>query len=200
MNRKITLRQFNNGLSGLIIVIALYMIVAPFWPQLIFYFDNKFGTKTVPYSGGLSKDLNLPADNDSLPADNRLVIPASNINTPILEGDTIDVINSGGSWRRPFGSSPGEKGNTIIVAHRFYYGSSATFYHLDKLKIGDELAIYWQGKELVYEVENVQVVTPFATEVEAQTDDERLTLYTCTPLWTSINRLVVVAKPKKENI
>ena len=38
------------------------------------------------------------------------------------------------------------------------------------------------------------VVTPNQTAIQAPTNDNRLTLYTCTPLWTARNRLVVIAE------
>ena len=50
-----------------------------------------------------------------------------------------------------------------------------------------------------YKVESSRTVPDTAIQVEAPTKDARLTLYTCTPLWNPVNRLVVVAKPIMES-
>lgn len=86
----------------------------------------------------------------------------------------------------------------MLVGHRFTYDGNGVFYHLDKLKVGDQLAVFWEGKKYQYTVTETKVVPATATEVEDQTQDPQLTLYTCTPLWSAKDRLVVIAKPLTE--
>jgi sortase A len=47
----------------------------------------------------------------------------------------------------------------------------------------------------LYKVAEIKTVASTAGEVEAPTDTDQLTLYTCTPLWSAKERLVIVAKP-----
>jgi len=54
--------------------------------------------------------------------------------------------------------------------------------------------VYWQGKEYVYRVYEITEVLPNQVEIEYSTKDSILTLYTCSPLWTSEKRLVIKAK------
>jgi sortase A len=189
-----TLRKFNNTLSIIVIVLGLYIALSPFLPQIGFWFRDKSPEAVAPYSGQLAS-LENSDSNKPTPQDNRLVIPSIGIDEPILEGSNIWVINSGGTWRRPNTSTPTENNNTVIVGHRFFGSNVSTFYHLDKVETGQKMAIYWQGEEIVYEVTEIKVVDPTAIEIESQTTEKQLTIYTCTPIWTAKNRLVIIAKP-----
>lgn len=188
------LRTFNNLLSVLVIIIALYIIIAPFIPKIQFLLRDKSPEVTAPYSGRLAQDTGSNST-ASIPADNRLVVPSIGINEPIKESSNIWVIRYGGTWRRPSSANPSLGGNTVIVGHRYYGSEGSTFYNLDQVAIGDEIAAYWEGVEYVYKVTEITVVDPSQVRIEAPTADKRLTLYTCHPLWTSKNRLVIVAKP-----
>lgn len=149
-------------------------------------------TKSITNANGLKKDTV-----NQVPQDNRLMIQKIGLNVPINEGQNISALNTG-SWRRPNTSSPNKDGNTVIVGHRFTYRGNDMFYHLDKVKQGDNIRIWWEGKKYDYTVRAISEVGPEKTEVEAPTEIKQLTLYTCTPLWSAKNRLVVVAKPNGE--
>lgn len=112
---------------------------------------------------------------------------------PIHEGDKA-ALNKG-VWHTPLSSAPDKGGNVVLTGHRFTYGGPAVFYHLDKVKQGDEIVLYWHKQKYRYQVEQVLVVPPSAAEVIAPTGQPRLTIYTCTPLVTAKNRLVIQAKP-----
>lgn len=130
-----------------------------------------------------------------IPLDNTLVIPKISVDAKVLEGNTADILNTG-FWRRPKSSSPDKGGNVVITGHRFLYTSGPnTFYDLDKVHKGDDIILYWGGKEYSYVVDEVKIVAPTAVEIEEPTQEDVLTLYTCTPLWTSKQRLVVKARP-----
>jgi LPXTG-site transpeptidase (sortase) family protein len=64
--------------------------------------------------------------------------------------------------------------------------------------VGQKLALFWEGKEYLYEVTETKVVEATAVEIEAPTKDKQLTIYTCTPIWTAKQRLVVIALPVDE--
>jgi len=130
-----------------------------------------------------------------IPNDNFLIIPKIDVYGEVLVGDSINLLNSG-IWHRPDTSTPPAGGNTVFVAHRFQYTTGPnTFYHLDKLAVGDEITVFWNGIEYDYSVIEVSVVSPDEVEIEYNTEEPIVTLYTCTPLWTATNRLVVKAKP-----
>ena len=189
-NRTSGLRRFNNFLSVIVIALGIYITVTPILPELQFLFKKK--------TGHISSELNYSDKNEPgkkpIPKDNRLVIPQIGLDANVFEGKYADTLKKG-MWRRPKTSTPDQGGNTVIVGHRFTYKDPAIFYHLDKLKMDDTFALYWQGKEYLYKVSEIKIVEPHQIEVEDQTTDPTLTLYTCTPLWTSKQRLVVVAHP-----
>lgn len=162
-------------------------MVLPLLPNATYYVsgitgNNKLSSTTV----------------ETEPQDNRLMIEKIGVNVPINEGNDLSALNNG-SWRRPNTSTPSDGGNTVIVGHRFTYTGNDIFYHLDKVSLGDNIRVWWQGKSFDYTVRTVEEVEPTAIEIEAPTENEQLTLYTCTPLWSAKNRLVIVATPKGEN-
>ena len=102
---------------------------------------------------------------------------------------------SKGIWHPDNTSTPDRSGNTILSGHRFTYGGPAVLYHLDKVQVGDGITVFWDKQQYDYKVTSVQTVPPSATNVLAPTTESQLTIYTCTPLVTAKNRLVVIAKP-----
>jgi sortase A len=116
-----------------------------------------------------------------------------------LEGPVSNWFNIlyRGIWRWPDGSTPDKGGNTIFLSHRFSYtGPRGAFYYLNKLQTGDSIGVVWNGKLYTYDVVSTQVVPPTDTAIENNTSDAQITLFTCTPLWHPVDRLVVVAKLK----
>lgn len=186
------LRTINNILSLIAIFLGLYILLSPFIPQILFLLRDKSPAAVAPYQGSLAEDNK---NNNPLPPpdDNRIVIPALSLNEPVFEGSNIGVINGGGTWRRPNTSTPDKGGNTVIVGHRYFASKASTFYSLDKLGSGDRFAVYWEGQEYVYEVQSERVVESDAIEIEGPTQEPTLTLYTCHPLWTARDRLVITA-------
>ena len=85
----------------------------------------------------------------------------------------------------------------MLVGHRFTYDGAAVFYSLDKLKAGDDAYLVHNQKIYRFVVTSSAIVPPTATEVEAPSNEAKLTLYTCTPLVTAKNRLVYTAELKE---
>ena len=93
---------------------------------------------------------------------------------------------------------PGESGNTYLFAHStdaFYNVGryNAIFYLLGKLEQGDEIKVFYNEEEIVYKVRNKKVVAPDEIKYLGNFGGKTLTLQTCYPPGTTINRLVVVA-------
>lgn len=195
----ITLRQANNTLFAAIIAINVYIIAAPLIPQVTYWWDVHHTDKQVQLQKLIQKPVAAVGKPSVSPDPNHLIIPAMTLNQPTLEGpesDWFDLLYKG-VWRWPDSSTPDKGGNTVFLAHRFSYtGPRGAFYYLDKLKPGDDIGVVWGGKTYTYSVVSSQTVPPTDTTIEDNTADAQITLFTCTPLWHPVNRLVVVAKLK----
>jgi len=182
------LARINTALLGLIIVINSYLLLMPIFPKLVYWWQNH--THAPTSTATLNKKVHADS---AIPNENRLVVPAMHLDDQIFEGKDMSALKYG-PWRLPYTSTPDKGGNTVIVGHRYTYTNPrGTFYSLDQVHIGDQLAVFWQHKKYVYRVNTVTTVKPDTVSVEAPTADNRLTLYTCTPLWLPKDRLVVTA-------
>lgn len=86
---------------------------------------------------------------------------------------------------------PGERGNTVIYGHN-RWGILAG---LKNIKIGDQIIVKSEDDSIRnYSVEEILVVSPDQIEVVLPTEEEVLTLYTCTGFLDS-KRLIVKAHP-----
>ncbi len=189
---RLSLRSFNNFLAIIAIGLGLYIALEPFAPTFFYWLRDRSPAKIAPYSGRLADD-NGNGNPGEIPDETRIVIPSLSLNEPVNEGDNIWVIHEGGTWRLPDTSTPDKGSNTVIVGHRYYAAAASTFYNLDKLKVGEELAVYWQKQEYVYKIRESKIVPATAVEIEDPTTKPTLTLYTCHPIWTAKDRLVVQA-------
>lgn len=196
------LKRINFALLGVIIFVNLYTIALPFLPGISYWWRNRGGDKPISVSAYIKKTTATKgSDPASDTSSNRIIIPRMSLNTPLLEGAQRDSFNllKAGTWHLPFSTNPTESGNMVVAAHRFSYtGPRGLFYFLDKLQVGDEIGVQWEGKLYHYLVTSSRVVAPTEVSVQQPTTDTRLTLYTCTPLFNPVNRLVVVAKPITE--
>jgi sortase A len=128
----------------------------------------------------------------------KITIKDINVEGQIFQGESSKTMDNG-FWHFPISKFPGEKGNVVIIGHRYLNLPPAknTFYNLDKVKIGDHIDITHTEGEFTYIVVEIKEVEPNDMTVIEQSDDYRLTLITCTPLWTSEKRLAVIAKLDK---
>lgn len=189
------LRIFNNFLTFVVAFLALYIIAVPYLPQIGWWLKHD-----SPIQAILPRDENpaAVAAADQVVEDDRLFIPRIDLNQTIYNGNKSDLEK--GVWRVSATSTPDKGGNTVLVGHRFTYKDPAgVFYHLDKVQHGDIITVHWQGKVYEYKVTEIKVVPATEVSVEANTPEPQLTVYTCTPLWSVENRLVVIAKPLPEN-
>jgi LPXTG-site transpeptidase (sortase) family protein len=126
--------------------------------------------------------------------DTKLIVPSASIEGSVVVGKTQEAMLDG-FWHFPLSSVPEKRGNTVIFGHRFdkIPPETETFYNLDKVDIGDKIYLKQRDNEISYTVVSTRVVGKNDHSVLQNTDDYRLTLITCTPLWTSDRRLVVIA-------
>lgn len=143
-----------------------------------------------------AKRVKAKVVNRMRPPDNRLVIPKIGVNLPIVEGQESESALWKGAWRISGSSTPKFGGNTVLSAHRFRYRppSNLTLYLLDKVKRGDVMIVYWQGKEYDYRITETKIVPRENTDIAEPTLTDQLTVFTCHPLFSTKERLVVVGE------
>jgi len=149
-----------------------------------------------------------PTTSVTVSADPKLIIPKINVDVPVIYNVTPDydsqmkAMENGVAY---FGipganSKPGQIGNTVLSGHSsndiIDQGNyKFIFARLDHLVKGDTIFVNYESKRYIYTVTKTEVVKP--TDVSAlvyKTDKPVLTLITCTPLGTSLNRLLVTAE------
>lgn len=149
-----------------------------------------------------------PTKDVSVSQDPRIIIPKINVDVPVAydistDYDTQMAAMAKGLAHFPIpgaDSHPGEVGNTVLAGHSsndlFDTGQyKFIFAQLDKLTIGDSIYANYKGIRYTYVVTGTKVVAP--TDVSAlvyPTTKPILTLLTCTPLGTALNRLLVTAE------
>jgi sortase A len=181
-------------LSVIVIFASLFLITAPFFPKISFPVKNNLES-LLKSNRIIDTSLKTKSLEKTIPEKNTLRITKINVESEIVEGDDEQSLNRG-MWIRPNSSTPEKGGNTVITGHRFLYTfGSNTLYHLDKLENGDNISVFWNQKEYVYKVLEKKIVPPNEIQIEDQTSDPRLTIYTCTPIWTATDRLVIIAEP-----
>jgi sortase A len=127
---------------------------------------------------------------------NRVIIAKIGVNAPIIDSDSENYGLSKGAWRLPEASTPDKGGNTVITGHRFKYlpPSNLTFYLFHKLEAGDIVSIIWQDKNYYYRIKEIKIVSADDLSILNQTEKPILTMFTCDPIYSQKNRLVVVSE------
>lgn len=183
-------------LSVFVFLISIILIAWPWLPQFTWILQNTSDISQTKKAQTLIDAKEQLVEFDFTNG-NYLIIPAIDVASPIYEGETDNTLAKG-VWRIPSGSTPEHESNTILTAHRFQYTfGPQTFYHLDKLKKGDTIYVYWQGIEYTYEVTQTFGVSDTSVEIEDPTSKPLLTLYTC-ELFDTSKRLGVHADLKSK--
>lgn len=115
------------------------------------------------------------------------------VKAPIVEG--VKSYNlSRAVGHIPGTAAIGQPGNCVLAGHRSYtFGKF--FNRLDELAVGDEITITTKKEDLTYKVSNISVVTPDDVSVlQGRTDENIITLVTCTPVYVASHRLIVNAE------
>ncbi len=121
----------------------------------------------------------------------RIQIPKIGVDTDLRDQITQESIDLGPShW--PGTAAPGGYGNAVIAGHRSSH--SAPFHDLGALVAGDAVALSDQaGHVFTYHVTEMFVVNPDAMWIVDQKPGRTLTIFTCHPIGSSAQRLVVRA-------
>lgn len=140
--------------------------------------------------------------------ESRLIIPKINVDVPVLYDVATDHASQMAAMEQGVAhfpipganSHPGEVGNTVLSGHSsndlFDPGAyKFIFAQLEKLQVGDTIYANYGGKRYTYVIKNTEVVKPSeVNKLIYPTDKPIMTLITCTPLGTALNRLLVTAE------
>jgi len=148
------------------------------------------------------------------PPENRIVIPKLGLNVPLVIPPFDAVLNE--DWQQveediqhalqdgvvhyPGTARPGQAGNFFVTGHSSYYPWApgkykSVFSRLGELQAGDEYIVYYGGDKHRYIVRGKEEVKPTNVGVLDQPIDKRIsTLMTCTPVGTTLRRLIVHAE------
>jgi sortase A len=121
----------------------------------------------------------------------RIQIPKIGLDTELRDQITQESIDLGPShW--PGTAAPGGFGNAVIAGHRNSH--SAPFHDLGALQTGDAIVLVDAGgRVFTYTVTEMFVVNPDAMWITEQSPGHTLTMFTCHPIGSSAQRLVVRA-------
>lgn len=105
----------------------------------------------------------------------RIIIPSINLDAPIAEGTSVEVMNS---YVGHFSNTPKLNGNIALGAHNRGYPVNY-FQNIKKLKKGDLIKYIYNNVQKEYVVETVTVIKETDWTYLANTKDDRITLITC---------------------
>ena len=147
---------------------------------------------------------------DITPYNNRIIIPKIWKNIPLL-----DIKNKNIKWQKELNNIfmdelenwviryPGSvKPGTIWASFIFWHSSNFiwkkwdyndVFALLDKVVYNDKVIVYYNQKKYTYKIIEKKVITPWDISVlKRNKNKSEITIMTCWPIWTTLNRLIVV--------
>ncbi len=148
-----------------------------------------------------------------VPYENRIIIPRLWKNIPLVDvrieshpdyevmHETFMEELKKGVVRYPGTARPGEVGNVFIFGHSSNYPWIQSEYNevfalLDQLQDGDEITIYYYQKKYIYRITDRATVKPGDVGALEKRDPSKkeLSLMTCWPVGTTLERLIVFAE------
>lgn len=188
----------------LVSIVILFLIFSPVLKEEIKYnFDQmanvRYSTE-VEVEGTFEKPLKVPNTDFSI------VIPKIGAAAPIIDNvDSQDPFIYEKALKKGVAHAAGtahplDVGNVYLFAHSTdsflnFNRYNAVFYLIGKLKRGDEIFIYYKGRKVKYQVEEVKVVEAQDNQyLYGNGEDKLLILQTCYPPGTAFKRLIVVAR------
>lgn len=206
------------SLANLLIILGLIFLTLSFGPFLVsevwfFLKELKSQEYSLEVEGGredsvfarfLSKD---PVKLDPVNTNFALVIEKIGINAPIVANVSVsdesvykNALKDGIAHAISSDYPTKVPSNVFLFAHAslnfWEFGKYSTVFNLlRKLNYTDKIHIFYNGKDFVYEVANKEVVKGWNTNpITRPTIEPILTLQTCDPPGTTLNRYVVTAK------
>jgi sortase A len=183
-------RRVLSGVSVLLAVIGVGLLAYPLYTNV---YQGRLQTKlAIELKSEETKQAYRAGQTSEGDPLTRIVIPALEVNTVVVEGTGASALRAG-AGHYPNTPLPGEEGNVAIAGHRTTYGKP--FANLDHLKPGDEIVLETPVGTNVYKVSRDPFVVPNSQwDVISQTPGHTLTLTTCHPKGSAKQRLVVKAE------
>jgi LPXTG-site transpeptidase (sortase) family protein len=134
-----------------------------------------------------------------------LVIPAINVNTPVIFSASTDVPSlekdlDKGAVFYPGSVLPGQSGQMLVLGHSApvnwpHIKHDYIFSDLEKLSVGDSITLYFNGQAYVYEVKEKKIIDQGqeVTYDRSLSPDNALTLVSCWPPGKNYKRIAVTA-------
>ena len=124
-----------------------------------------------------------------------LWIPRLNLELPVYLGASRENMAKGaallGQTSMPLG---GENTNTVIAAHRGYYGAEM-LRNVQQIQVGDKIQLTTPWETLIYRVSELKIIDPSdINAVLIQPGRDLLTLSTCHPYTRNSQRYLVIAE------
>jgi LPXTG-site transpeptidase (sortase) family protein len=188
------LSRVNALLFAGIAAVNLYVIAVPLYPLGVYWWQTHARHQQAKLAAQVKTiKSGTPA---AAALGERLIIPSIVVNFSVLEDQSFHTVDKG-IWHYPQSAVPGQTGNTVLIGHRFTYHGGSALTHLDLVKLGDAITLVWSGQKFNYTVADIKIVSPNDISIIQPTTDKRLTIYTCTPMWTNKMRLAVIAQENK---
>jgi sortase A len=183
-------RRMLSGISVLLAVLGVGLLAYPLYTNV---YQGRLQTKlAIQLKAEETKKAYQAGQTVEGDALTRIVIPAIDVNTVVVEGTGASALRAG-AGHYPNTPLPGEEGNVAIAGHRTTYGKP--FANLDHLKPGDDVIFETPIGRHVYRVSRDPFVVPNTQwDVISQTPGHTLTLTTCHPKGSAKQRLVVKAE------
>ena len=191
---RVKLHFKKHALPPLIGLLAVFLVLgfvdAQFFSsQIAAHLQSNIGSKnTAVYVNG-SQD--------------RLLIPKINVDVPVTfepQASAAAFVKDlqKGVVHYPNTALPGQEGNAVVFGQsgdRWWAAGQYKFVfaRLAKLKIGDQITLYYNGNRYAYQMYDTTTVAPRDLTPLNQSSSHILTLMTATPLGSNTNRLTVRA-------
>lgn len=192
------------GISFILINYQAIIKKINFWYKNDFKAEN-IGSKYYPEAiVNLQSTDNISTVNSAVPNidENTIFIPKIDVKAPISwqianTENEIQKSLQNGVVHIAGTSLPGQKGNVFITGHSSNYFWSKGKYKeifalLNQLVIGDLIYLNYNKTVFVYKAKEIKIIKPTDLSVLENRDGSNLTLMTCSPVGTSINRLIVI--------
>ena len=133
----------------------------------------------------------LPVPTPGLRSPTRIVIPAINVDWPVVEGDGWEELKQG-IGHHAGSANPGERGNLVLSGHNDVYGEP--FRDLEIIEIGKEVLVHAGANAFRYIIKAKRVVAPTDLSPLEPSRSPIVTLNTCTPYRIDTMRLIVIGE------
>lgn len=187
---------FGLSMGGAVLLILLFS-----------FFNERFLAPFITPSKNVSATpIIIDPNSTEAGPESLVIIPKINVevpvvyDTPTIQEKDIQKGLENGVVHYVTTPNPGEQGNSVVVGHSSNNILNSgkykfAFVLLNKLEVGDTFSMTKNSKRYVYRIYEKKIVKPTDLSVLGKGEkDATVTLITCDPPGTSINRLIVVGE------